>query len=294
MIWRQCFLLLSCVISDTKLYLGLECVSRGRALKFSMKLKFNGLFKTLACAAAFGCMSLSAASVAEAETLRVGTEATYAPFEFANADGSLTGFDVELIRAIGKEAGYDDVEVINMPFDGLIPAIMTSQIDTIIAAMTITEERAKRVDFSEPYYTSGLSVLILEENAAKYPNVNALKGQALCAQIGTTGAMTAEKLSPGKVKAFNTEPEAFMELKAKGCEGVVNDRPINLYFLSQSNASEGVTEINEILTAEKYGIAVRKGNTELLDKINAGLKTLRDNGTYDQIYQKWFKLAPKD
>ncbi|MBU3844509.1 MAG: basic amino acid ABC transporter substrate-binding protein [Candidatus Anaerobiospirillum pullicola] len=259
-----------------------------------MKSKIGGLFKTVACAAAVSCAAFSFTSAAEAETLRVGTEATYAPFEFAADDGSLTGFDVELIRAIGKEAGYDDVQVINMPFDGLIPAIMTSQIDVIIAAMTITPERAERVDFTDPYYTSGLSVLIREDTASKYPNIDALKGQTLCAQIGSTGAFTAEKLSPGKVKAFNTEPEAFMELKAGGCEGVVNDRPINLYFLSQSNASDGVTEINEVLTAEKYGIAVRKGNTELLEKLNTGLKNARENGTYDQIYQKWFKLAPKD
>lgn len=259
-----------------------------------MKLKFPSFFKTLACATAVGCMSLSLASAVEAETLRVGTEATYAPFEFAASDGSLTGFDVELIRAVGKEAGYDNVEIVNMPFDGLIPALMTAQIDTIIAAMSITEERAKRVDFTDPYYTSGLSVLILEENAQKYSSVDQIKGQYLCAQIGSTGAMTAEKLSPGKVKAFNTEPEAFMELKAKGCEGVVNDRPINLYFLSQSDASDGVVEINEILTAEKYGIAVRKGNTDLLNKFNTALKTLRDNGTYAEIYQKWFKLAPKE
>lgn len=254
-----------------------------------MSFKFGGALKTLACVAALGCMS---SSLAYAETLRVGTEATYAPFEFAAEDGSLTGFDVELIQAIGKEAGYDKVEVLNMPFDGLIPALMTSQIDTIIAAMSITPERAKRVAFSEPYYTSGLSVLILEENKDKYPKVDSLKGKSLCAQIGTTGAMTAETLSPGKVKAFNTEPEAFMELKAKGCEGVVNDRPINLYFLAQTAASDGVTEINEILTAEKYGIAVHKNNKELLEKLNAGLKKLQENGTYDAIYQKWFKLTP--
>lgn len=254
-----------------------------------MSFKFGGALKSLAIATAF----MTTCAVANAETLRVGTEATYAPFEFAAQDGSLTGFDVELIQAIGKEVGFD-VEVVNMPFDGLVPAIMTSQIDAVIAAMTITEERAKRVDFSAPYYTSGLSILIREETASKYPNVDAIKGHKLCAQIGTTGALTAEKLSPGKVTTFNTEPEAFMELKAKGCEGVVNDRPINLYFLTQSNASEGITEINEILTAEKYGIAVRKGNAELLEKINKGLKAVRENGTYDKIYQKWFTLAPSD
>ena len=253
-----------------------------------MSFSLSGALKSLTCAAALSCCALS---FAQADTLRVGTEATFAPFEFAAADGSLTGFDVEIIKAIGQEIGYD-VEIVNMPFDGLIPAIMTSQIDAIIAAMSITTERAKRVAFSEPYYTSGLSVLIREETADKYPRVDSLKGQYLCVQIGTTGAMTAEKLSPGKVKAFNTEPEAFMELKAKGCEGVVNDRPINLYFLAQSNASEGVTELPEILTAEQYGIATHLENTELQEKINEGLAKIRANGTYDKIYQKWFKLAP--
>ena len=255
-----------------------------------MSLKFSSMFKALVCASAISCMSFSAASYAE--TLRIGTEATYAPFEFAAEDGTLTGFDVELMQAVGKEAGYDKVEIINMPFDGLIPAILTNQIDGIIAAMSITKERAKRVAFTDPYYTSGLSVLILEENKAKYPKVDNLKGQTLCVQIGTTGALTAETLSPGKVKAFNTEPEAFMELKAKGCEGVVNDRPINLYFLAQSNASEGVTEIPEVLTAEKYGIAVNKNNKELLEKFNAALDKLTADGTYEAIYKKWFKLDP--
>ena len=255
-----------------------------------MSLKLSGALKALACATVFTCAGFSASSYAE--TLRVGTEATYAPFEFAAEDGTLTGFDVELIKAIAQEAGFDNVEISNMPFDGLIPAIFTGQIDTVIAAMSITPERSKRVAFTEPYYTSGLSALILESNKDKYPNVKSLKGQSICVQIGTTGALKAEELSPGKVKAFNTQPEAFMELKAKGCKGVVNDRPINLYFLSKSNVAEGVAEIPEILTAEKYGIAVNKNNKELLNKLNAALKTLHENGKYNEIYQKWFKLLP--
>ncbi len=259
--------------------------------EMEMSLKLSGALKALACATVFTCAGFSASSYAE--TLRVGTEATYAPFEFAAEDGTLTGFDVELIKAVAAEAGYDDVQISNMPFDGLIPAIFTGQIDAVIAAMSITPERSKRVAFSDPYYTSGLSVLILEDNKTKYPDVNSLKGKQLCVQIGTTGALKAEELSPGKVKAFNTEPEAFMELKAKGCEGVVNDRPINLYFLAKSNASEGVMEIPEILTAEKYGIAVNKKNTELLEKFNAALKKLHENGKYNEIYQKWFKLLPQ-
>ena len=254
-----------------------------------MSLRFGKALGALACVAALSGAFVSSAALAE--TLKVGTEATFAPFEFAEADGKLTGFDVELMQAIGKEIGAE-VQIINMPFDGLIPALLTSQIDASIAAISITPERLKRVTFSAPYYTSGLSVLIREEDRAKYPKIDALKGEYLCAQIGTTGSMTAEQLSPGKVKNFNTEPEAFMELKAKGCSGVVNDRPINLYFLSQSNASEGVTEINEVMTAEKYGIAMRKDNDSLIKRVNEGLEKIKANGVYEQIYRKWFKLAP--
>ena len=250
-----------------------------------MTLNFKKMGQALICACA---LSMSASAMAD--TIRIGTHGTYAPFEFIDDAGNLTGFDVELIQAVIKETG-NEVEMVNMPFDGLIPALLTRQIDGIISAMTITEERAKRVSFTKPYYTSGLSVLILEENKAKYDQVDKLKGQTLCVQIGTTGAMSAEAISPGNIKTFNSQPEAFMELKKKGCEGVINDRPINLYYLSQPATSVGVSEIPEILSADNYGIAVHKSNDELLEKINTALETLKANGTYDAIYKKWFNYA---
>lgn len=249
-----------------------------------MAVKFPAMFKAVCTAAA---VSLCVAN-ANAEVLRVGTEATYAPFEFMDDQAKPQGYDIDIINAIGKAMGYD-VEVQNMPFDGLIPALMTSQIDVVIAAMTITEERAKRVDFTDPYYKSGLSILILEENKDKFKKVDDLKKERLCAQIGTTGAMMAEKIS-SNVAAFNTEPEAFMELKAKGCAGVVNDRPVNLYFLTKS-AAQGVIEMSEKITAEDYGIAVRKGNSELLKTLNEGLKKIKESGEMSAIHQKWFSVA---
>ncbi len=248
------------------------------------------MFKKFGLIAAAAMLATGAFSSANAaDVIRVGTEATYAPFEFMDENAKPQGYDIDIINAIGEAMGYE-VEVVNMPFDGLIPALMTSQIDAVIAAMTITEERAKRVDFSDPYYKSGLSVLILEQNKDKYQTLESLKGQPLCAQIGTTGAMKAEELSPGNAKSFNTEPEAFMELKAGGCQGVVNDRPVNLYYLS-SNASEGVIEMSEMITAEDYGIAVNKGNTEMKQIIDEGLKKIRDNGKFAEIHKKWFKVA---
>ena len=242
----------------------------------------------LLCACSLAAAMCFSAAYAD-NVIRVGTEATYAPFEFMDDEAKPQGYDIDIITAIGEAMGYE-VQVQNMPFDGLIPALMTSQIDAVIAAMTITPERAQRVDFSEPYYKSGLSVLIREADKDKYTSLESLKGQPLCAQIGTTGAMKADELSGGNAKSFNTEPEAFMELKAGGCEGVVNDRPVNLYYLATA-ASEGVVEMSEMITAEDYGIAVAKGNTDMKQVIDEGLKKIRENGTFAKIHQKWFSVA---
>lgn len=255
-----------------------------------MSGKFLRKLQVLSAACMFAAGAVCSAQAAD--VLRVGTEATYAPFEFMDQNASSTeptGYDMDIIRAIAKAEGYE-VKIMNMPFDGLIPALMTSQIDVMIAAVTITPERAQKVDFSDPYYNSGLSVLILEQNKDKYKTLADLKGQKLCAQIGTTGAMKADELSGGHAVAFNTEPEAFMELKAGGCAGVVNDRPVNLYYL-KTTASEGVIEMSEMITAEQYGIGVKKGNAEMKKIIDDGLKKIRESGEFSKIHQKWFTVA---
>lgn len=252
------------------------------------KIKLNRFICALACASVFGGLSLS--SSASAETLRVGTDAKYTPFEFLQEDGSFAGFDVDLIHAIGQQAGFD-VEFVNMPIEQLIPAVQSSQVDLAISDILITDERLKVVDFSTPYITSGLTVLILEENVEKYPTVNSLKGEPICAQVNTTGADTAEEMSPGKVLIFETGEDALKELKANKCVGMINDRPINLYFLHKTKEATGVVEIKNILNQENVGIVVRKGNNKLKERINIAIQKLRIFGTYDQIYDKWFKPA---
>ena len=133
------------------------------------------------------------ATSAQAATISVGTEATFAPFEFMDEQTKqLTGFDMEIIEAVAKEMG-DDVRVHNMGFDALIPSLQTGIIDVTVAAMTITPERQKRVDFTDPYYQSGLVIMVRKEDAKKYTNFGSLEGQRLCAQIGTTGAMMAKR-----------------------------------------------------------------------------------------------------
>ena len=137
------------------------------------------------------CTSMS---FANAETLKFGTEATFAPFEFTDNKANIIGYDVDIIKAIGEAEGFD-VQVVNMPFDSLIPGVLTAQLDGAIAGISITEERAKQVSFSDPYYKSGISAIVRKADAKKYTTLDSLKNSRLCAQIGTTGASYGKELS---------------------------------------------------------------------------------------------------
>ena len=231
-----------------------------------------------------GCGSNQKAS--EEKVLKVGCNADFAPFEFvAEGSGEYTGFDMDLIRAIGKEMGYK-VDIQNINFDGLIPSLEAGNIDVIISGMTITEERAQKVAFSAPYYQSGLTIMV-KENNANIKSFKDLEGNTIATQIGTTGATEAKKVPNANVKEFNSSADTFMELKIGGVEAVINDRPVNDYYLVQTG-SKDFKALPDVLSAEDYGIAVNKKNTELKEKIDKALKALKDNGEYDKIYQKWF------
>ena len=152
--------------------------------------------------------------------------------------------------------------------------------------MTITEERKQKVAFSDPYYQSGLSMVVKLDNDSIH-SFKDLEGKRIAVQIGTTGAEAAKKVSNATVREYNNAPEAFMELKAGGVDVVINDKPVNDYYLEQDVAKEAKA-VTETLTSEDYGIAFDKNNTELVAKVNKALAELKANGEYDKIYQKWF------
>ena len=224
---------------------------------------------------------------AEQKVLRVGTESTFAPFEFQK-EGSkdYTGFDMDLARAIGKQLGMK-VEIVSMGFDGLIPALNAGNIDAVAAGMTVTPERANSVKFSEPYYKSGLSVMVRKDETA-ITGIESLKGKKIAVQIGTTGAMEAHKIADAKVVEFNTNTEAALELKNGGVDAVVNDLPVVAYFLQQGGGKDFAKMVGKVVTAEEYAIAVKKGNDKLAGDINKALAELKKNGEYDKIYKTWF------
>ena len=230
-------------------------------------------------------------AASDEKVLHIGTNADFAPFEFQDENGSTEyqGFDMDLIRAVAKEMGYK-AEIQNINFDGLIPAMESGNIDVIAAGMSINEERKGQVDFSDPYYTSGLTIIVNKDNN-DIKGFADLKGKKIAVQSGTTGMAEAQKIEGADVKALNSSADTFMELKAGNVDAVINDRPVNDYFMVQSK-SEDLKRLDDSLTSEEYGFAMKKGNTELAQKINAALKTLKENGEYDKIYEKWFGTKP--
>ena len=231
------------------------------------------------------------AAPAAPKVLKVGTEPTFAPFEFQK-EGSkeFDGFDMDLIRAIGKQLNMK-VEILNMGFDALIPAINAGNIDVAIAGMSITPDRQKAVDMSDPYYVSGLVVVVGKDNAA-VKSVNDLNDKGIAVQIGTTGAERAAKVPGAKVKNFNTNAEVFLELKNKGVDAVIIDKPVAEYFLATGGGKDFAKIVGDTMEAESYGISLKK-NSPLTKEINKALLDLKKNGEYDKLYAKWFGAVKK-
>ncbi len=221
-----------------------------------------------------------------AKVLRVGMDAAFAPFEFQdNQSNEYAGFDVDLMKAIAKQMGVE-VQFQNIGFDGLIPALDSNNIDVIASGMTIKDERKTKVNFSQPYFKSGLSLLVKGDNQTIH-SFKDLEGKKIAVQIGTSSAELAKKIPNANVREFNTPPDAFMELKSGGVEAVINDLPVNQDYINHSGPND-VKLVGDLLQAEDYGLAVAKKNTELTKKIDDALTAIKQNGEYDKIYQKWF------
>lgn len=221
--------------------------------------------------------------------LKVGTEPTFPPFEMTDDKNQITGFDIDLIKAIAADQKLE-VEINNLSFDGLIMALGSGSIDIIASGMTITTERAIQVDFTDPYINAGLALAVANSNNT-IKSIDDLKGKKVAVQIGTTGANKADELLKageiGAVKTFKTCDLLMQELINGGVDAVINDLPVTEAYMAKQSGK--IKMVGEPLTSEDYGFAVKKGNTELLNKLNQGLKNVKANGTYDQLKTKYFK-----
>ena len=216
--------------------------------------------------------------------LRVGSEISYAPFEFMDEQQQPTGFDMELIQALGEDMGYTEVDIETASFDGLIPALQLGKYDAVISAMTIREDRAESVLFSDEYFLSRQYIAM--KKGADIKSMDDLEGKKIGVQLNTTGQFAVEDHGMETMK-YDILPNAMNALISGGVDAVVADSPTILWFQAQNPEAE-IESINANTGDEFYGIAMKLGNTELADEMNASLKKLMDNGTYNEIYKKWF------
>lgn len=221
-----------------------------------------------------------------AETLTVGSDIPYPPFE-QGKPGSYTGFDVELMEAIGAKIGRE-VEFQDTSFETIFRDVGQGKFDAVASAATITPEREKEVAFSDPYYLSEQAIVVKE--GSEITGLADLEGKTVAAQQGTTGlALGKEKANAGELRPYPEGPDAINSLKAGTVEAVIIDAPVAQHAIEE----EGGIEIAEkVPTDEKYGFAVAKGNTGLLEELNTGLEEVIADGTYAKIFEKWFHLEP--
>lgn len=264
-------------------------------MKKTVKLLLVGILVFGLVAAIAGCGGQAAdkkddAAKTAQKKLIVGTNAAFPPFE-AIENNEKVGFDMDLIRAIGEAEGYE-VEIQHMDFKALIPALQTGKIDCAIAGMSITPERLKTIDFSDPYFDAGLIVAVKTENNA-IKGLADLKGKSIGCQTGTIGAAACEnvkKEDPNTtVKNFDDIGVAFMELQKGGIDAVVNDQAVTLNYM-QTTKDAQIKTVGDVFQADDhYGIGVKKGNDTIKNMLNDGLKKLKENGKYQEIHDKWIK-----
>jgi len=228
-------------------------------------------------------LSLSACSGKSTKYV-IATDATWIPFEYVDDQSNIVGFDIDLMNAIAAEAGIE-IEFQNVEWGALLAGMAAGTYDAAISSITITEERAKSMLFSDPYYVAG-QMIVVEKDNTTITGANSLKGKTIGAQLGTTGDTYAkEEVEGATPKSYNSIGLAFADLMNGQIDAVICDTPIaEGYVNTNPNA---LKLVGSSLTSESYGIAVAKGKNDLLNKINAGLAKVKAAGKIEELVQKW-------
>jgi glutamine transport system substrate-binding protein len=245
-------------------------------------------FFTLSLAAL--ALTFAVSSTAAENKLVVAVDTAFVPFEFKQGD-KYVGFDIDLWDAVSKQLNLS-YSLKPMDFSGIIPALQTRNVDLALAGITITDERKKAIDFSDGYYKSGLLVMV-KANNNEVKGINDLNGKVVAVKSGTGSVDYAKThIKTKDLRQFPNIDNAYMELGTNRADAVLHDTPNILYFINTAGRGQ-FKAVGDSIEAQQYGIALPKGSDDLREKINGALKTLRDNGTYNTIYKKWFGSEPK-
>ena len=221
--------------------------------------------------------------------LRVGLEAGYMPFEMRDKGGAVVGFDVDLAKLMAHYMGVK-VKFVNTQWDGIIPALLTDKFDILMSGMTITPQRNLQVNFANPYVYIGQTVLINKKLAGKIKSYEDLDSPeyTITSKIGTTGELAARRyIGKAKLRTFETEADAVMEVRSGRADAFVYDLPFNTVYAAQY--PDAVVHLKTPFTKEPLGWAVRKGDPDFLNWLDNFLNQIHNDGTYDAIYNKWFE-----
>jgi len=235
-----------------------------------------------------------ASAAAQAGPLRVGVEGAYPPFSWKEPDGSLKGFDIDFAYEVCKRLGRECV-LIEQEWDGMIPALLAKKFDTIIASMSITEERKKKIDFTDKYYNTPPGIVAKKDAGFKRTNAG-LKGKRLGVQRATTHQCTAESLFPdAELVLYATQEEIFQDLASGRLDAQISDSLQALEGFLKQDMGKGYAFVGEMIDDEACqgvgaGFAVRKKDTALRDSMSNVIKAMRDDGTYKKLNDKYFDI----
>jgi len=249
------------------------------------------LFTTSTIAAAITLGLGSTTAFAQTPTVNVATDPSFVPFEMLDPEtGEMIGFDMDIINEVADRAGFD-VNLTTMEFSGIIPAVQTGSQEIAIAGTTITEERAQVVDFSDPYYDSGLQIIVRADNE-EVSSIEDLEGLSVATKIGSTSYdfLQQELGEDADITPYPGTADMYMALLGRNVDAVFYDAP-NVAYFSQTRGEGRTKVVGPLYEGQQYGIVFHKGS-EWVEPTNEALAAMREDGTYNEIYTKWFGEAP--
>ncbi len=247
--------------------------------------------KRLAAVAAVTLTGFAATAGAQDEPLRAVTDPSFVPFEMMDTEtGEMVGFDMDILAAVAERAGFE-YDLKTMDFNGIIPALQTGNVHLAIAGITITEEREEIVDFSDPYYDSGLRLLIRADNDS-IEEVEHLEGKKVGTKIGSTSYDYLEEHlgDTADITPYPGSSDMYQALLAGSVDAVFYDAP-NVGYFAETQGEGQVQTVGPLYEGQQYGIALVDGS-EWVDDVNDALAEMKEDGTYDEIYEEWFGAAP--
>lgn len=251
------------------------------------------VFKRFALAASAAALVFAGAAQAqEMMKLKIGTEGAYPPFNNLTSDGKLEGFDIDIANALCAEMKAE-CEFVTQDWDGIIPALQAKKFDAIIASMSITAERKEKVDFTNKYYNTPPGIAVPKDSAIAGVTPEDLKGKSLGTQASTTHFNYAEaKYKDSEIKSYPTAQEYQLDIANGRVDAVMDDSTVLSEWLKSPEGAcckmVGVVPSDPVIHGEGAGIAIRKGETDLVNKFNAAIDAIRASGKYKEINDKYF------